>query len=64
MLLSDPTKVPTATKDQLERNINRMKSDIEKACQDTENEKLNSNVTKGLWPKVQEARRHWQVSFS
>lgn len=60
VLSSGEVAAPASVKEHLERNIKRMKTDIEKACQESEDEKLNSNVTKGLWSKVQEARRHWQ----
>lgn len=60
MLSSGELEAPASVKEHLQRNIKRMKADIEKACQETENEKFNTNVTKGLWSKVQEARRYWQ----
>lgn len=62
LLTSGELEAPTSVKEHLQRNIKRMKADIEKACQETENEKFNTNVTKGLWSKVQEARKYWHVS--
>lgn len=62
LLSSGELEAPSSVKEHLERNIKRMKNDIEKACQETENEKFNTNVTKGLWSRVQEARKYWQVS--
>ena len=62
ILASGSVEVPQSVKEHLEINIKRMKSDIENACQKTEDEMFNTNVTKDLWPRVQEARKHWQVS--
>lgn len=61
--LVSTSEAPASVKEHLQRNINRMKNDIEKACQDTEDEKFKTNVTKGLWTRVQEARKYWQVSL-
>ncbi len=63
LLASGEVEAPASVKEHLQRNIKRMRSDIEKACQDTEDEKFSTNVTKGLWPRVQEARKYWQVNF-
>ncbi|XP_034255135.1 MICOS complex subunit Mic60 [Thrips palmi] len=60
LLSSGELEAPASVKEHLERNIKRMKADIEKACQETENEKFNTSVTKGLWSRVQEARKYWQ----
>ncbi|KAE8750856.1 hypothetical protein FOCC_FOCC002284 [Frankliniella occidentalis] len=60
LLATGEVEAPASVKEHLQRNIKRMKSDIEKACQDAEDEKFATNVTKGLWPRVQEARKYWQ----
>lgn len=61
LLASGVIEVSQSVRDHLQRNIDRMKADIKKACQKTEDEMFSTNVTKDLWPRVQEARKHWQV---